>query len=231
MQTIPEPQLRLAVILAALAGMVDVVAFLSLGGFFASFMSGNSTRLAIGIGGNLGDAQLAAGLILSFVAGVIGATLLGRDAGRYRQVRILATVAALILACALVARPYQATQLLLLAAAMGAMNCIFERNGEVSVGLTYMTGTLVRLGQGLARWMLREDSIEGWRRHLLLWAAFLGGGLVGVGLYARIALATLYVAGLAAAALTGWLWWQERPAPPPAESAGAASPEESDASG
>lgn len=231
MQTIPEPQLRLAVILAALAGMVDVVAFLSLGGFFASFMSGNSTRLAIGIGGNLGDAQLAAGLILSFVAGVIGATLLGRDAGRYRQVRILAAVAALILACALIARPYQATQLLLLAAAMGAMNCIFERNGEVSVGLTYMTGTLVRLGQGLARWMLREDSMEGWRRHLLLWAAFLGGGLVGVGLYARIALATLYVAGLAAAAMAVWLWWQERPAPPPAESTGAASPEESDASG
>ncbi len=212
-QTIPEPQLRLAVILAALAGMIDVVAFLSLGGFFASFMSGNTTRLAIGIGGNWGDAQVAVGLILSFVAGVIGATVLGRSAGPHRQLRILAVVAALILTCALIAKPYQATQLLLLAAAMGAMNCIFERDGEVSVGLTYMTGTLVRLGQGLARWLLRDGGIDGWQRQLLLWAAFLGGGLVGVGLFARIALATLYVAGLAAAAIALWLWWQSRPAP------------------
>ena len=226
-QTIPEPQLRLAVILAALAGMIDVVAFLSLGGFFASFMSGNSTRLAIGIGGNLGDARLAAGLILSFVAGVIGATILSRHAGQHRQLRILAVVAALILACALIAKPYQATQLLLLAAAMGAMNCIFERNGEVSVGLTYMTGTLVRLGQGLARWLLRDGGIDGWQRHLLLWAAFLGGGLVGVGLYARIALATLYFAGFAAAGIALWLWWLGRPAPV-GTNTGLAAPEQQD---
>lgn len=229
MQTIPEPQLRLAVILAALAGMVDVVAFLSLGGFFASFMSGNSTRLAIGIGGNFGDARLAAGLILSFVAGVIGATILGRNAGPHRQMRILAVVAALILTCALIAKPFQATQLLLLATAMGAMNCIFERNGEVSVGLTYMTGTLVRLGQGLARWILRDGSAEGWSRHLLMWAAFLGGGLTGVGLYARIALATLYVAGLAAAGIALWLWWLNR-APHVGTNAGLASPEQQDGS-
>ncbi len=227
MQHIPEPQLRLAVILAALAGMVDVVAFLALGGFFASFMSGNSTRLAIGVGGNWADAQLAAGLILSFVAGVIGATMLGRHAGPQRPMRILALVAALILLCALIAKPYQATQLLLLAAAMGAMNAVFERDGEVSVGLTYMTGTLVRLGQGLARWLLREGGVEGWRRHLLLWTSFLGGGLIGVGLYARIDLATLYVAGLAAAGIALWLWWSNRPAPTLAN-ANPAPPEQQD---
>lgn len=226
-QQIPEPQLRLAVILAALAGLVDVVAFLALGGFFASFMSGNTTRLAIGVGGNWGDAQLAAGLILSFVAGVIGATLLGRHAGRHRPVRILALVAALILACALLAKPYQATQLLLLAVAMGAMNSIFERDGEVAVGLTYMTGTLVRLGQGLARWLLREGTVEGWRRHLLLWGSFLGGGLTGVGLYARLGLATLYVTGMAAAAIALWLWWLDRPAPVGTDAA-LASPEQQD---
>lgn len=208
---LPESQLRLAVILAALAGMIDVVAFLALGGFFASFMSGNSTRLAIGIGGNWSDATLAGGLILAFVAGVIGATLLGRNAGPQRHMRIIALVAALILLCAAIAKPYQATPLLLLAAAMGALNGVFERDGEVSVGLTYMTGTLVRFGQGLARWMLREGDLEGWLRHAILWASFLGGGLIGVGLYWRIGLGTLYVAGVAAAALALWLWWIERP--------------------
>lgn len=212
MKQLPESQLRLAVILAALAGMIDVVAFLALGGFFASFMSGNSTRLAIGIGGNWSDAMLAGGLILAFVAGVIGATVLGRSAGPQRQMRIVALVAALILLCAAIAKPYQSTQILLLAAAMGAMNGVFERDGEVSVGLTYMTGTLVRLGQGLARWMMRDGDVDGWLRHAILWTSFLGGGLFGVGLYWRIGLDTLYVAGIAAAMLTLWLWWTGGPA-------------------
>lgn len=217
MKQLPEPQLRLAIALAALAGMIDVVAFLALGGFFASFMSGNSTRLAIGIGGNLSDAMLAASLILAFVGGVIGASLLARSAGPQRTVRLLALVAALVLLCAAIAKPYQATQLLLLAAAMGAMNCIYERDGEVSVGLTYMTGTLVRLGQGFARWLMREGGVDDWARHGLLWAGFLGGGMIGVGLYWRIGLATLFVAGLVAAALALWLWWLARPHPAPPE--------------
>jgi len=38
-----------AVALAALAGYVDVIGFLKIGGLFVSFMSGNSTRLAIGL--------------------------------------------------------------------------------------------------------------------------------------------------------------------------------------
>lgn len=206
-----DSHLRLAVILASLAGMIDVVAFLALGGFFASFMSGNSTRLAIGVGGIMSDAFLAGGLILAFVGGVIAATWLGRQAGQRRQVAILALVAALVLVCAIAVKPYQATPLLLLAAAMGALNGLFERDGEVSVGLTYMTGTLVRLGQGLAWWMMGEGERERWILPALLWAGFLGGGLIGVGLYARIGLSTLYVGSVAAAALALWLWWIDRP--------------------
>ncbi len=211
MKHLPESHLRLAIALAALAGLVDVVAFLALGGFFASFMSGNSTRLAIGISGNLSDASLALSLILAFVGGVVGATLLGRGSGDARIHRILALVAALILICAAIAKPYQATQLLLLAAAMGAMNCIFERDGEVSVGLTYMNGTLVRFGQGFARWLAQEGGIDEWLRHAILWAGFLGGGLTGVGLYWRIGLDTLHIAGLATAGAALLLWWHGRP--------------------
>ena len=37
------------VLLAALAGIVDALAFSGLGGFFASFMSGNSTRFGVGL--------------------------------------------------------------------------------------------------------------------------------------------------------------------------------------
>jgi uncharacterized membrane protein YoaK (UPF0700 family) len=39
----------LAAGLSALAGYVDAIGFIKLGGFFVSFMSGNSTRLGVGL--------------------------------------------------------------------------------------------------------------------------------------------------------------------------------------
>ena len=62
-----------AVSLAALAGYVDAMAFIELGGFFVSFMSGNSTRLGVGLTHDLTYALTALGLIAAFVAGWCGA--------------------------------------------------------------------------------------------------------------------------------------------------------------
>jgi hypothetical protein len=42
--------LVLAALLAALAGMVDVIGYLHLNGLFVSYMSGNSTQLAAALG-------------------------------------------------------------------------------------------------------------------------------------------------------------------------------------
>lgn len=222
--------LGVAVALAALAGLVDSIAFLSLGGFFASFMSGNSTRLAIGIGGNWHEASIAASLLLAFLGGVIGATMLGRRMGIRRKAVTLGSVATLIALAALIAHPGDLFPALLLAMAMGAVNTLFERDGEVAVGLTYMTGTLVRLGQNLARWIDRDPdtAVDDWMRHLMLWVGFLGGGLTGVGLYWRIDLHALWLAVITAAALGWWLWPRAtgpvRPQPDP-------SPEIDEASG
>lgn len=52
-----------------------------------------------------------------------------------------------------------------MALAMGAENNVFERNGEVSIGVTYMTGSLV--GSGSASWrrwsapIASTDSLPG----------------------------------------------------------------------
>ena len=121
--------------------------FLKLGGLFVSFMSGNSTRLGVG---------LAAG---AAVAGM--------------------------------------------AAAMGTVNNVFQRDGEVSIGVTYMTGALVKLGQQLA------VALSGWPRwnwlpYLMLWLGLVAGAMTGGGLFAMMGLHTLWIA----VAFSGLLlWW------------------------
>ena len=49
MQDHPRRDQLIAAALAALAGYVDAVGFIASGGLFVSFMSGNSTRLGIGL--------------------------------------------------------------------------------------------------------------------------------------------------------------------------------------
>ena len=60
-----------AIVLAAAAGYVDAAGFLMTGGFFVSFMSGNSTRLGVGLFRGAGEALIAGGLIAAFVSGVV----------------------------------------------------------------------------------------------------------------------------------------------------------------
>ena len=61
----------LAIGLSMLAGYVDAIGFIQLGGFFVSFMSDNSTRLGVGLIEWSNDATRAGGLITLFVIGVI----------------------------------------------------------------------------------------------------------------------------------------------------------------
>ena len=95
--------------------------------------------------------------------------------------------------------------LFLLALAMGAENNVFQRGGEVSVGVTYMTGTLVKLGQNLAmasaggpRWR--------WLPYLLLWAGLVAGAVTGAALYPLHGLNALWGAVAAAGVLTVMAW-------------------------
>jgi uncharacterized membrane protein YoaK (UPF0700 family) len=205
MRSFSPDQLTIAVLIAAIAGMVDVVAFLALGGFFASFMSGNSTRLAIGATANWYDLQLAALLILAFVSGVVVVAILRHRHRARAQAVTLTLVAGLLFIAALFAGFGSLWPMLLLAVAMGGVNTLFEEDGSIKVGLTYMSGTLVRLGQSLAN-LLTGQGDSDWQKPLLLWGAFIGGGLIGVGLYARIGLPTLWAPAALAAGLAVLAW-------------------------
>ena len=67
---------RLGAALSSIAGYVDAVGFLMTGGFFVSFMSGNTTRMAIGLADAAQQAALAGGLIFAFVIGAVAGGLL-----------------------------------------------------------------------------------------------------------------------------------------------------------
>jgi uncharacterized membrane protein YoaK (UPF0700 family) len=188
----------LAAGLSALAGYVDAVAFISLGGFFVSFMSGNTTRMAVGLAAGAAPAAIAGALIALFVLGVILGTLAGRFTPWHRAGSVLALVTVLLGGAALCG----AVHLLpgaaaAMALAMGAENAVFEREGEVHIGLTYMTGTLVKLGQHLATALTGGPGL-GWTPYLLLWLGLASGAVLGAIVYPVLGLAALWLAAAAA---------------------------------
>jgi uncharacterized membrane protein YoaK (UPF0700 family) len=199
MTRLDRSALVLAVSLSALAGYVDALGFLKLGGYFVSFMSGNSTQ--VGVDMIQKGPLLPLLLILGFVAGVTGGSLLGDSAGHRRRPVLLAGVTVLLLAgggfhVAGLDRFTLAGMVL----AMGAVNTVFDED-EVRVGLTYVTGSLVKMGKWLAS--ICQGSPRGtFVPYFLLWAGLVGGAVAGAASYSRWGLASLWLAGSAALVLT-----------------------------
>src|SRR6516165_8874638 len=96
--------LLLAGLLAALAGMVDVIGYLHLNGLFVSYMSGNSTQLAAALGqGNLAAAGAIGKLVAFFVLGAAAGQMLAGFTGEWRMSWVLGGVAVLLTIAALLA--------------------------------------------------------------------------------------------------------------------------------
>lgn len=198
-----ERELRaLALCYAALAGAVDAIGFLKSGGLFVAFMSGNSTRLAIGLAGASGMAAAAAALIVLFVLGVILNVIFSEAVTAiHRKVAATLGVSLLLFAGAL-AETFGSNRVgvACLCLAMGASNAIFRRDGEVSIGVTYMTGTLVKLGHRLADALRGKGGTLG-LGYLLLWLALVVGGIAGALCFLWSAQASLWAIAMASLTL------------------------------
>jgi uncharacterized membrane protein YoaK (UPF0700 family) len=197
----------LACALSALAGYVDGIGFLHLGGLFVSFMSGNSTRMGVSLaGGHWLDAARALGLIALFVVGAAAGSLivLGRGANRQPWLLLAET---LLLAAAALCDGFGLSNVAVAAIvlAMGLENAVFQIDGGAGLGLTYVTGALVKVGQ-LAAEALTGGARWGWAPNLLLWAALVAGSLCGALAYHWINLAAIWFAAGAALALSGMVF-------------------------
>ena len=177
------------------------------GGYFVSFMSGNSTRLGVGLALGAWEAAVAAGLICSFTAGVMGGAALRRLVrGRAETKILLAVSLALSLSAATLIIGLRELAFLLLAFAMGAENTVFAEAGEVRIGLTYMTGALVRIGKGLVVALFGGERLA-WLPYLLLWLGLVFGTALGAIAYSRLGATSLWCAAGAMAVLSALSPW------------------------
>jgi uncharacterized membrane protein YoaK (UPF0700 family) len=192
----------LAACFSGVAGYVDAIGFLMTGGFFVSFMSGNSTRLGIGLAEGAPHTAFAAALLVTFVVGVMLGTVVGRIAKTHRRPAVLGLVTGLLASAVVLhwigAGVFVAIPMVL---AMGAENTVFAEDGEVRIGLTYMTGTLVKLGKRLTAALLGGDRF-GWVPFLLLWSGLLAGAVAGALAYTVFGVTALVGAVVVMATLT-----------------------------
>jgi uncharacterized membrane protein YoaK (UPF0700 family) len=187
--------IALACALSALAGYVDGIGFLHLGGLFVSFMSGNSTRMGVSLAeGDWLPAAQAGGLIALFVVGAAAGSLIVLGRSAYCQCWLLLVEAALLAAAALChAFGFASSAIGAIVLAMGLENAVFQIEGGAGLGLTYVTGALVKVGQLLAA-ALTGGPRFGWLPNLLLWAALVAGSTCGALAYFWINLAAIWFA-------------------------------------
>ena len=191
--------LVLAGLLAALAGAVDAIGYLHLGGLFISFMSGNSTQMAAAIGrGDLAGAGSIAKLIVLFVAGAAGGQIVANFAGARHLAWVLVTVVVLLVAAAALRAAPEPMVL-----AMGALNASLRRAGNIPVSLTFVTGVLVRFAQGLGDFLTRRATGPVWLLQAVPWVGLIAGAILGAVAYGRVGETALWLpvimAGLLAA--------------------------------
>src|ERR1700676_5540620 len=143
-------------------------------------MSGNSTRMGVSLAeGHWWGAIEALGLVALFVIGAAAGSLIVLGRGANRQPWVLLAEASLLAAAALCyAFGQSSAAVAAIVLAMGLENAVFQIDGGGGLGLTYVTGALVKVGQFLAA-ALTGGGRWGWVPNLSLWAALVAGAACG----------------------------------------------------
>jgi uncharacterized membrane protein YoaK (UPF0700 family) len=182
-----DSEARLSWVLAALAGVLGATAFTHSAGYFVTFMTGNAQRAVLGYFRDDVLLSVTAGLLLlSFVAGVVVASVCRRHfwvahphgPTMLTTFSLLAATAVDVFDLGWDQNQLDFPPILLVAFAIGALNTSFVKDGEVSVPMSYVTGTLVKMGQGIER-HIAGGNVSDWLGYFLLFASFVLGATLG----------------------------------------------------
>lgn len=185
---------RLALGIVVLAGYADSVSYLQFHKVYASFMSGNTTALGVALASaRWPHAAVLAGVVLTFVLGVVVGTWLHRVGPRPAS-SVLAAIAGLLVAAGLVP-----AGLWLLVLSMGMLNAAVHQTGKTALGLTYVTGALVKTGAALADGLGGRGWQPGWYWQALDWLCLAAGAVGGALAYGSLAQRGALVAAAGAA--------------------------------
>ncbi len=177
-----------AIVLALVAGYLDGYGFLFLK-TYVSFMSGNTTSAGVLVGGGHFYAAFNSVLaVLSFVSGSFAGSLLVQSKLPHSRRICFLLIAIILAAIALLeanALRYVAVEIALLCLAIAMVNPALTKIGAEPVSLTFMTGTLNRIGGHLASAAGRKplaDAQGAGDSHLRraaidasVWCGFIGG--------------------------------------------------------
>jgi uncharacterized membrane protein YoaK (UPF0700 family) len=160
----PRVQLISAVFLALIAGYLDGYGLLFLG-TYVSFMSGNTTFAGLKSGQGNFQAALPPGIaIVFFVTGSFLGNLFTQSRLRHSHRLIFGLMAGLVATVAGLERHglwNAPAEIAMLSLAMGMMNPALSKVGGEAVSLTFVTGTLNRIGSHLAAAAERKPLQQG----------------------------------------------------------------------
>ena len=171
----------IALALTGIAGCVDAIALLKLKHLFVSFMSGDSTHIAVSMGGGRwAEALFPAAIVALYLLGVIAGRLLAHLSRLWHRPLILLAEALLLLIAALVSET-RLTVMLPMALAMGMQSSAMHRVGQTKVHLAYVTGTLVNFAEKMTDDLLARDRRQRWQwlPYFLQWLALVTGAVLG----------------------------------------------------
>ena len=127
-------------------------------------------------------------VIASIVFGsVFGALALVVAVGRESLGRVAGAAVLLTIAAVLATAPEP------MVLAMGVLNASMRRAGKVPVSLTFVTGMLVRFGQGLGDFLTRRSAGWNWLVQASPWVGLIAGATTGTAIYVRIGGAAIWV--------------------------------------
>jgi uncharacterized membrane protein YoaK (UPF0700 family) len=170
--------LVLAGAISFLAGMTDATG-LMLSGDFVSFMTGNTTRAALALGGgNFWHAAVLLVAIAVFVLGNAAGIVIAHFADRRIFVVLASVGMTLALASLMTDAALALPRFYLIVASMGMVNAAVEHIEGLPIGLTYVTGALSRFGRGIGRFILGDRHIE-WTIQIVPWLGMLAGAVTG----------------------------------------------------